>query len=377
MARCTPFVRCRYIETTDTNNNTTTVFNLINISGDAESIATVTNRNTNTPRYRAHDAFVEQYSYLHNNGPTEWMFEDDFQDWVAKLQYYSFVEQRLEMTQPCWFFKWITDDTPFTNGNLAIPETLRRVLQADNNITWILFKNQARVWPVQIVNHRFGVGWTDFFVDNQLMDGYQIVLASETMCIFEVLIFNKEHTAIFNTYSNQNDLPAPFYHLPAVLKTSCFPRIWFDRTTICEFAIGCHIEDDIIKDRLEQYFEHDCEQQIVFALQEHEWTIPVLRGAINEEALEDFIGELDLSIALGDKHIQYTFDNSTIVGCVCKYFTAFDITGLQTIVTCVILFILNTFVVVFMNNEPCAFVTMLVLLSMTGDFVPILRRAYN
>lgn len=96
MARCTPFVRCRYIETTDTNNNTTTVFNLINISGNAESIATVTNRNTNTPRYRAHDAFVEQYSYLHNNGPTEWMFEDDFQDWVAKLQYYSFVEQRLE-----------------------------------------------------------------------------------------------------------------------------------------------------------------------------------------------------------------------------------------------------------------------------------------
>ncbi|KAG5512780.1 hypothetical protein RHGRI_038827 [Rhododendron griersonianum] len=82
----------------------------------------------------------------------------------------------------------------------------------------------------------------------------------------------------------------------AVLKTSCFPRIWFDRTTICEFAIGCHIEDDVIKDRLEQYFEHDCEQQIVFALQEHEWTIPVLRGAINEEALEDFIGELDLSI---------------------------------------------------------------------------------
>lgn len=50
------------------------------------------------------------------------------------------------------------------------------------------------------------------------------------------------------------------------------------------------------QDRLEQYFEHDCEQQIVFALQEHEWTIPVLRGAINEEALEDFIGELDLSI---------------------------------------------------------------------------------
>ncbi|KAG5565494.1 hypothetical protein RHGRI_001400 [Rhododendron griersonianum] len=226
MARCTPFVRCRCIETIDIDDNTTTVFYLVNTSDHAESIATVTNRNTNVARYIAHDAFVEQYSYLHNNSPTEWMFENDFQDWLAKLRYYSFVEQQLE-------------------------KTLRGVLQADDNITWILLKNQARVWPIQIVNDRFGVGWTKFFVENHLMDGYQIVLASETTCIFEVLIFNKEHTAIFNAYSNQNDLPAPFYHLPAVLKTSCFPRMWFDRTTICEFAIGCHIEDDIVKDRLE------------------------------------------------------------------------------------------------------------------------------
>ncbi|KAI8532141.1 hypothetical protein RHMOL_Rhmol11G0190500 [Rhododendron molle] len=271
MARCTPFVRCRYTDRIDIDNNTETVFYLVNISGHAESIATVTNRNTNTARYRAHNAFIEQYSYLHGNSPSEWMFEDDFQDWIAKLQYYSFVEQRLE-------------------------NTLREVLEADDNITWILLKNQARVWPVKIVDHRFGVGWEEFCIQNYLMNGYQIVLTSETTCIFEVLIFNKEHTSVFSAYSNQNALPAPFYHLPAVLQTSCFPGIWFDRTTIDEFTINCDTEDDMLKNRLEPFFEHDGEQQIVFALQTHEWTIPVIDGVMNDEALVDFIGELDLFI---------------------------------------------------------------------------------
>ncbi|KAI8534210.1 hypothetical protein RHMOL_Rhmol10G0071400 [Rhododendron molle] len=272
------------------------MFYLVNIFGHAESIATATNRNTNIARYRAHDAFIEQYSYLHGDSPTEWMFEDDFQNWIAKLQYYSFVEQRLEMAQPCWFFKWITDDTPFTNQNLSIPDTLREVLQADDNITWILLKNQARVWPVQIVHRRFGVGWEEFCIQNNLMNGYQIVLTSETTCIFEVLIFDKEHTSVFNAYSNQNALPAPFYHLPAVLQTSCFPGIWFDRTTVGEFTISCDTEDDMLKNHLEPLFEHDGEQQIVFALQAHEWTIPVIDGVMNDEALVDFIGELDLFI---------------------------------------------------------------------------------
>ncbi|KAI8561066.1 hypothetical protein RHMOL_Rhmol04G0307500 [Rhododendron molle] len=294
MARCTPFVRCRYIDRIDIDNNIETVFYLVNISGHAESIATATNRNTNIARYRAHDAFIEQYTYLHGDSPSEWMFEDDFQNWIAKLQYYSFVEQRLEMAQPCWFFKWITDDTPFTNQNLSIPDTLREVLQADGNITWILLKNQARVWPVQIVHRRFGVGWEEFCIQNNLMNGYQIVLTSETTCIFEVLIFNKEHTSVFNEYSNQNALPAPFYHLPAVLQTSCFPGIWFDRTTVGEFTISCDTEEDMLKNHLEPFFEHDGEQQIVFALQAHEWTIPVIDGVMNDEALVDFIGELDL-----------------------------------------------------------------------------------
>ncbi|KAI8534212.1 hypothetical protein RHMOL_Rhmol10G0071400 [Rhododendron molle] len=181
MARCTPFVRCRYIDRIDIDNNTETMFYLVNIFGHAESIATATNRNTNIARYRAHDAFIEQYSYLHGDSPTEWMFEDDFQNWIAKLQYYSFVEQRLE----------------------------------------------------------------------------------------------------------------------TVLQTSCFPGIWFDRTTVGEFTISCDTEDDMLKafhNHLEPLFEHDGEQQIVFALQAHEWTIPVIDGVMNDEALVDFIGELDLFI---------------------------------------------------------------------------------
>ncbi|KAI8532143.1 hypothetical protein RHMOL_Rhmol11G0190500 [Rhododendron molle] len=87
--------------------------------------------------------------------------------------------------------------------------------------------------------------------------------------------------------------------LIAVLQTSCFPGIWFDRTTIDEFTINCDTEDDMLKafqNRLEPFFEHDGEQQIVFALQTHEWTIPVIDGVMNDEALVDFIGELDLFI---------------------------------------------------------------------------------
>lgn len=96
MARCAPFVRCRYIEHTDVNNSTEALVYLVNVYGYAEQIATVTNRNTNLAKYRAHDDFTEQYSYLHGNSPSEWICEDDFQDWIAKLQYYSFIEQRLE-----------------------------------------------------------------------------------------------------------------------------------------------------------------------------------------------------------------------------------------------------------------------------------------
>lgn len=98
--------------------------------------------------------------------------------------------------------------------NLRIPEELRRVLQEDGNITWILLKNQARVWPIQIMGNRFGIGWEEFCIENHLIKGYQIILASETKCIFEILIFNNEHIGVFSMYSNQNALPAPFYHLP-------------------------------------------------------------------------------------------------------------------------------------------------------------------
>lgn len=50
------------------------------------------------------------------------------------------------------------------------------------------------------------------------------------------------------------------------------------------------------QNHLEPFFEDDGEQQIVFALQEHEWTIPVIKGTMNDEALADFIAELDLFI---------------------------------------------------------------------------------
>ncbi|KAI8530645.1 hypothetical protein RHMOL_Rhmol11G0075700 [Rhododendron molle] len=126
-----------------------------------------------------------------------------------------------------------------------------------------------------------------------------MILASETTCIFEVLIFNKEHISVFNMYSNQNALPAPFYHLPTVLETSCYPTIWFDHKTIIEFTIICDIEDDIAKrfqDHLESLFEDDGEQQIVFALQANEWAILVVNGVMNTEALEEFVGELELFI---------------------------------------------------------------------------------
>lgn len=96
MARCAPFVRCRYTKRITIDNNTETVIYLLNISGHSESIATVTNRSTNIAKYRAHNTFIERYSYLHDNGADEWMFEDDFQRWIAKLQYYSFVEQGLQ-----------------------------------------------------------------------------------------------------------------------------------------------------------------------------------------------------------------------------------------------------------------------------------------
>ncbi|KAF7127214.1 hypothetical protein RHSIM_Rhsim03G0026400 [Rhododendron simsii] len=85
----------------------------------------------------------------------------------------------------------------------------------------------------------------------------------------------------------------------AWLATSCFPGIWFDRTTVGEFTIACDLEDDMVKafqDRLQPYFEDDNDQQIVFALQEHEWTIPIVDGVMDDEALVDFIAELDLFI---------------------------------------------------------------------------------
>ncbi|KAF7124658.1 hypothetical protein RHSIM_Rhsim12G0007500 [Rhododendron simsii] len=85
----------------------------------------------------------------------------------------------------------------------------------------------------------------------------------------------------------------------AWLATSCFPGIWFDRTTVGEFTIACDLEDDMVKafqDRLQPYFEDDNDQQIVFALQEHEWTIPIVDGGWMMMALVDFIAELDLFI---------------------------------------------------------------------------------
>lgn len=98
--------------------------------------------------------------------------------------------------------------------NLKIPDDLKRVLQADTNITWILLKNQASVWPIQIVGNKFGIGWEQFCIENHLISGYQVILASETKCIFEVLIFNKECIGVFNMYSNENALPAPLYLFP-------------------------------------------------------------------------------------------------------------------------------------------------------------------
>lgn len=50
------------------------------------------------------------------------------------------------------------------------------------------------------------------------------------------------------------------------------------------------------QEHLEPFFEHNSEQQIVFALQAHEWTIPVVDGVMNTEALAEFIGELELFI---------------------------------------------------------------------------------
>lgn len=51
-----------------------------------------------------------------------------------------------------------------------------------------------------------------------------------------------------------------------------------------------------MQEHLEPLFEHNGEQQIVFALQQHEWTIPVVDKVMNTEALGDFVGTLELFI---------------------------------------------------------------------------------
>ncbi|KAI8572241.1 hypothetical protein RHMOL_Rhmol01G0182500 [Rhododendron molle] len=86
----------------------------------------------------------------------------------------------------------------------SLPHLLLQYLHADGSTTWILLRHGSRVWPVEVINHRFGDGWDTFRSVHGLGVDYRIILAWEHKWIFHSIMFDRQDRELVFDWSGLN-----------------------------------------------------------------------------------------------------------------------------------------------------------------------------
>ncbi|KAG5517512.1 hypothetical protein RHGRI_038045 [Rhododendron griersonianum] len=198
MVVCAPFVRWDIIRHGSDGSARAGVYYLETAQGERVICAVAIPCDGNRMTYRPFDSFLEDYrTLLPSSSALEWNFTFQLAAWLDGIVYYSFLRYGEEGIGSCWHFSSVSP------GDVAqrLPLGLRRHFLPSGPPTWILVLHGYRIWPIEIINQRFGDGWDKFRAVHQLKADFKV-----RICIVGSFILLGEFEARLREAFNEFDL---------------------------------------------------------------------------------------------------------------------------------------------------------------------------
>lgn len=85
-----------------------------------------------------------------------------------------------------------------------LPVGLRRHFLPSGPPTWILVVHGYRIWPIEVIDQRFGDGWDKFRAVHQLKADFKVIFACERKWIFHTVILDENDHEVRFHWSCQN-----------------------------------------------------------------------------------------------------------------------------------------------------------------------------
>ncbi|KAI8534344.1 hypothetical protein RHMOL_Rhmol10G0082700 [Rhododendron molle] len=287
-----PFVRWDIIRHNSAGSTRAGVYYLETAQGDRVVCAVAIPCEGNRMTYRPYDSFLEDY-LLPSACVLECNFRFQLAKWLDGIVYYSFLQYSEEGIGSCWHFACVGP------ADIAqrLPLGLRRYFLASASAAWILVLHGYRIWPVQIVDQRFGDGWNEFRAAHQLKPGFKVIFACERKWIFHTVILDENDREVRFHWSGPN-VHRRQLHPPRALRTSCLPSCISSEGTVLQFG---HLHLPIVQLRLdfevrlkEAFQEFDLEE-MVLKMGRRVWNVPINDLRLDADAFDQFLDALDLS----------------------------------------------------------------------------------
>lgn len=125
--------------------------------------------------YRPFDSFLQDYrTVLPSSRALEWNFRFQLAAWLDGIVYYSFLQYSEEGVGSCWHFTCVHP----AGVAQRLPQGLWRYFLSCGSTKWILVVHGYRIWPVEVIDQRFGDGWDKFRSVHQLKPGFKVQICT-------------------------------------------------------------------------------------------------------------------------------------------------------------------------------------------------------
>ncbi|KAG5565709.1 hypothetical protein RHGRI_001579 [Rhododendron griersonianum] len=300
MVVCAPFVRWDKITHGSDGSARAGVYYLETAQGERVICAVAIPCEGNRMTYRPFDSFLEDYRALLPSGSgSEWNFRFQLAAWLDGIVYYSFLRYSQEGIGSCWHFSSVSLDVVAQPGYYLqrLPVGLRRHFLPSGPPMWILVVHGYRIWPIEVIDQRFGDGWDKFRAVHQLKADFKVIFACERKWIFHTVILDENDREVWFHWSGQN-MHRRQLHPPRALRTSCLPSLVSHGGRVLKFG---YLHVPIVQPRLEfeaRLKEAFCEfhlDEMVIKMGDYVWNIPINNLQLDVHVFDQFLSALDLS----------------------------------------------------------------------------------